>query len=410
MLKNCLRLIVKALALLVLTGRLAYCLPQADSSLTLMFFGDVMGHGSQLRSATQANGTHSYMRMLGEISEVFFLADFTIGNLEVPLAGKPYAGYPSFSSPDALAGDLQRSGVDVLVTVNNHALDKGTAGLKRTVRALDSLQIPHTGTATSPANRQQTTPLMLSQNGITIGLLSYTSTINGNPRLAKYLANRPDTAQIRADYQQALAQGADEVVAFMHWGQEYERTQNAYQQQLATWMHKLGIRIVVGSHPHVLQPAYFVPDSDSTQGSLTAYSLGNFVSNQRWRYSDGGMMLMLRLQRVKGRIELSHALAIPIWVDAPTINGIKDFRVIPVYKAEALNQHFGQDHNSFKSFANDTRQLLAQQCKGLQELRYDVFLKCWILPWQKQYKYLIPTMLPVFNTANKKNNKAIPLI
>lgn len=362
----------------------------ADSTLTLLFVGDVMGHGSQIKCATQPNGTYSYKRVLSEVKDIFGLADITIANLEVPLAGEPYAGYPSFSSPDELAIDLNAAGADVLVTVNNHAMDKGVNGLKRTIKALDRLNIAHTGTATSQVDRDKSTPLFLKYNGITIGLISYTSTMNGNPRIAKYLANMADTAQIRADYNAAISGGANEVVAFMHWGEEYERTENLYQQQLASWMHRLGIRIIVGSHPHVIQPMYFTADSDSTYGQLTAYSLGNFVSNQRWQYSDGGMLIMVRLSKNKGKIELTNAGCFPIWVDAPKTNGVKDFRVIPIYKAEALGYKFRDGNGDFDTFSLDTRTMLTKQCKGFDEIRYDVFLKQWILPWHSCFKPLIP--------------------
>lgn len=367
-----------------------------DSTITLLFVGDVMGHGSQIRCATQTNGTYSYSRTLHEMEEIFSLADFTIANLEVPLAGEPYAGYPSFSSPDELAIDLKAAGVDAIVTTNNHAMDKGVAGLIRTTKTLKSLGIPYSGTQASEAEREQNTPIILEHNGIRIGLLSYTSSINGKPKISKYLVNMADTVQIRADYNKALQKGVDEIVVFMHWGEEYERTENIYQQQLATWMHQLGIRIVVGSHPHVIQPMYFTADTDSTYGQVTIYSLGNFVSNQRWRYSDGGMLAIIKIDKKKGKTRIANAGCFPIWVDAPITNSVKDFRIFPVYKAEALAYKFRDGNHDFDVFAKDTREMLDNKCKGFAEIRYDVFLRQWQLPWQCIYQRIKPISVEKF--------------
>lgn len=377
---------------------------QPDSSVTLMFVGDVLGHGAQLKCAQQPNGTYSYQRCFAPMREVFALADIVVANLEVPLGGAPYTGYPSFSSPDALAIDLQWAGVDVLVTANNHALDRGLKGIQRTSRTLDSLNILHTGTAHSTQARQTNSPLMLHHNGISIALLSYTTCMNGPTKhLPPYAVNMADTARIRADYQRAKSQGADEVLMFMHWGEEYQRTENAAQRRLAQWLQALGIRLVIGCHPHVLQPLHLTPDTDTQKGQATIYSLGNFVSNQRWRYSDGGLAIMLRLERRKGRVCLTHGAAIPFWVSAPMLsNGTKDFRVFPIYHAEATGQRFGSEHADFAQFAADTRHLLDSAGHGFPEARYDVFTRTWVLPWQPTPKKIEP--ITTWNIKQWKEN------
>ena len=374
------------LALLLATPAAAQPWARPDSSLTLMLMGDVLGHGSQLRCALQPDGSYSYRRTFAPIEDVFALADFVIANLEVPLAGPPYAGYPSFSSPDALAQHLQQAGVDVLVTANNHALDQGSRGLYRTSRTLDSLGIAHTGTAHNPQAHAANSPLMLRHNGIAVALLSYTTCMNGPTRhLPAHAVNMADTARIRADYRRAMAQGADVVLMFMHWGEEYERTENSSQRRLAEWLHRLGIALVVGCHPHVVQPLHL----STNRQQATVYSLGNFVSNQRWRYSDGGLVVLLRLERNGGQVRLTHGASVPVWVAAPLRNGVKDFRVWPVYKAEATGERFGAEHTDFVRFAADTRRLLDSAGHGFPELRYDAFMRSWVLPWQTE-RHIVP--------------------
>lgn len=393
-----LRIPIAALtALLLTTAAIGQPWAQPDSSLTLMLMGDVLGHGSQLRCAQQPDGSYSYRRTFAPMEDVFALADIVIANLEVPLAGPPYAGYPSFSSPDALAQHLQQAGVDVLVTANNHALDQGSRGLYRTSRVLDSLGIPHTGTAHSAQARASNSPLMLRHNGIALALLSYTTCMNGPTRhLPPHAVNMADTARIRADHRKALALGADAVLMFVHWGEEYHRTENASQRRLADWLHKLGITLVVGCHPHVVQPLQL----STEEQRATVFSLGNFVSNQRWRYSDGGLVVMLRLERQSGAVRLTHGAAIPVWVSAPMRGGVKDFRVWPVYKAEATGERFGSEHPDFVRFASDTRRLLDSAGHGFPELRYDAFTRSWALPWQSAQRIaprsaeLLPLLRP----------------
>ncbi|HEX8060291.1 MAG TPA: CapA family protein, partial [Cyclobacteriaceae bacterium] len=153
---------------------------QDTTKLSLLFIGDIMQHDTQISAAFDpVTKKYNYNECFQNVKSVFESADMTIGNLELTLGGPPYKGYPAFSAPDDLIGALTWSGVDVLVTANNHCLDRGRKGLERTVAVLDTFGIPHTGTFVDSAHRAKTYPLLLGKNGFKISLLNYTYGTNG---------------------------------------------------------------------------------------------------------------------------------------------------------------------------------------------------------------------------------------
>lgn len=350
-------------------------------SLTLMFVGDVMGHGPQITSALdKKTGGYNYDDVFSRMSSVFGLADFVIANLEVTLAGSPYSGYPQFSSPDELVDGLTNAGVNVLVTANNHTVDRGKKGITRTVDVLNDKRIPFAGAYKDSIQRDSLYPLILEHNGIRLGLLNYTYGTNGIPVPEPTVVNLIDTALIRADYEKAKAMNVDEVIAFMHWGVEYQRTPSVQQVWLTQFMHNLGIRLVIGSHPHVIQRMEVSFDSDSTDGRVAVYSLGNFVSNQRPRYRNGGVLAAIQLEKVNGVTKIANAGYILAWVQTPKIKGKRVYRVLPVAKYEQINDYFSDDEKDiFTEFASDSRLLFDTENYNVSEIGYRE--GSWVVPW-----------------------------
>jgi poly-gamma-glutamate capsule biosynthesis protein CapA/YwtB (metallophosphatase superfamily) len=263
--------------------------------LSLLFVGDIMQHDSNIAAAYDVlSKKYNYASCFEYVAPILRSADLAIGNLELTLAGSPYKGYPQFSAPDALAVELKRAGMDVLVTANNHSLDRRRKGLERTLSVLDSLEILHTGTFRDSVERSSVYPLMVEKNGFTFSLLNYTYGTNGIPVTKPNIVNLIDTVAIKADLEKARSQHADAIIVFMHWGAEYQSLPNQEQKRLAALCLREGAKLVIGAHPHVLQPMVWNKNADQ----LIAYSLGNFVSGQRPRYRDGGAMLWVELQKV----------------------------------------------------------------------------------------------------------------
>jgi poly-gamma-glutamate capsule biosynthesis protein CapA/YwtB (metallophosphatase superfamily) len=306
----------------------------SDSStgkLSLIFTGDIMGHGAQITAAyNEETGTYNYDSCFLFIKPFLDQTDFAIGNLEVTLAGPPFRGYPQFSSPDELAVALKNAGFDVLVTANNHAADRGFKGASRTLHILDSLEIIHTGTFTNAGARDSLVPLLLEKNGIRIALLNYTYGINGLPMPLPVIVAHIDTSRMAMDIQKSKDLQADFIIAELHWGTEYERVPNATQKKIADWLFSKGVQAVIGSHPHVIQPLELLPEkeADSTQSKLVVWSMGNLISNQPERFRNGGIMVVLDLDK-DSVTSISDVSYVPVFVYRRNTAGTRHFFLIP---------------------------------------------------------------------------------
>lgn len=319
-----------------------------------------MGHDSQIASAlATGEAGYDYRPCFQFLKPYFMDADLVIGNLEVTLAGPPYKGYPQFSSPDELADALREAGFDILVNANNHALDRRLGGLERTLEQLDQRGILHTGTFANPAQRSTYYPLVVEKNGIRLALLNYTYGTNGLKVPPPAMVNRIDTAQIRLDLLKASTAQPDFILVTIHWGNEYQRTENRTQRELAGFLFHHGADAIIGSHPHVVQPI-----RGEEKGNLVVYSLGNFISNQRNRYRDGGITFELELVKGAEGIRIENHAYLPVWVYKPITKQGALFTLVPAAAdPEALQPYSlsAEDRNKMNQFLTDTRANLGGQ-------------------------------------------------
>lgn len=285
-----------------------------ERKVSLLFAGDAMQHLPQVYSAKTENG-YNYDACFHLIKDNIASADIACVNFETVLGGKPYTGYPTFSSPDEFASALKNAGFDIFFLANNHAMDGGQKGLERTINVLDSLQIKHTGTFKSPHERTFRYPLMLIKNGIRIALLNYTYKTNGIPVKKPSMVNFADTFLIKKDLEIARLYKPDIIIANMHWGEEYLTYPTTEQRKMAQFLINNGVRIVVGHHPHVVQPVS-VYQKENEPANVVYYSLGNFISNQQHPHADGGMMAEIVIHKTSDEapVEIqSHTYSF-IWV------------------------------------------------------------------------------------------------
>lgn len=284
-----------AITLLQIWGNWVSPIP---STASLYFAGDAMQHIAQIESALQTDGTYSYKECFTYVKEQVSEANLAICNLEVTLGGKPYRGYPQFSAPDEFAAALKDAGFDILLTANNHCLDRRNKGLIRTLDVLDSLGIAHVGTYRDSAERDSLYPYLTTVNNITFAILNYTYGTNGIPANPPCIVNLIDTAQILIDINKARAKKADVIIACMHWGDEYVLKQNKTQEQLTDWLIENGVDHIIGNHPHVIQPTELRKDKYNGGHHFIAYSLGNYISNMSARNTDIGMSATLRFSKL----------------------------------------------------------------------------------------------------------------
>jgi poly-gamma-glutamate synthesis protein (capsule biosynthesis protein) len=290
---------------------------QTDT-LRLVFAGDIMGHAPQIASA-KVGAQYDYAPCFKYVKPILERADIAIGNLELTLPGKPpYTGYPMFRSPDALADALKNAGFDLLVTANNHSNDAHGLGVSNTIEALRQRAFLQTGTFKNQRDRDALYPLMLYKNGFKIALLNYTYDTNGVPTEAPTIVNLIDTVQIARDLAEARARKPHFVIVVMHWGLEYQLTENAVQRAQARFLIRNGADMVIGSHPHVVQPIRTerveMPNG-AVKEALVVYSLGNFISNQQQPNTDGGILFQVDLLKRKGspEVRLGEHGMIPVW-------------------------------------------------------------------------------------------------
>ncbi len=303
-------------------------------TVTISFAGDLMCHFPQMDFARVSKDSFDFKPAFREVRKFLSVSDLTIGNLETTIAGKEnrYSGYPLFNSPDEYLDALKDAGFDVLLTANNHCLDRGKSGLVKTIEKIRSVGINSIGTYKSQQDRDSIR--IFEINGIKLAILAYTYGLNGNyiSKKEKYLVNVIDTNLIKLDIQSARKKNAEVVLVYFHFGEEYQHKPNSFQREVAKFAINCGADLIIGSHPHVIQPLeYFTFNKNKIGEGIIAYSLGNFLSNQRWRYSDAGVILNIALTKNISNdvIELSSVSVLPTWVFKGRLENKNEFIILP---------------------------------------------------------------------------------
>lgn len=368
----------------IILSLLLLCTIVQGQRVKIIFAGDLMSHMPQVNAAKQADGSYDYAPCFRYVKDYLQTADLAIVNLEVPLAGKPYSGYPQFSAPDALAAYAKEAGFDIMTTANNHCMDRGKKGLERTLRTLDSLGIPHLGTYRDRDQRDNEHPLMVERNGIRLALLTYTYGTNGIPAVEPNIVNLIDTVEMARDLRVAREKGADFVITLIHWGIEYAVKANKEQEQTARWLLEHGCDAVIGGHPHVIQNFTLdaIPDNDRYP-EVVIYSMGNLVSNQRNENCDGGIMVELTLQKT---LNMGSGVGLeqewqylPYWVHRGTVDSLYQYYIVPSTDAVTYPESYQIEGDLLKAlqlFDQNTRKRL-EDCtlKGGQNIEEHLFYR-----------------------------------
>ncbi|MBO4466025.1 MAG: CapA family protein [Bacteroidales bacterium] len=286
--------------------------PRPDT-VTVRIIGDVMMHRGQIDAARFRAQTvdrttareFDFVPFLDSIAPALREADLAIAGMEFTLAGQPYTGYPAFSAPDSYADYVADCGVDVFLTANNHILDKGLAGLKRTLLCYDAMEldgrIQYTGCAFPEDTLRN--PLLVRVKDQTIAIVNFTYGTNVYPELDHYILCRQDDSVLSL-IAKARERGADFVLVCPHWGDEYVLTHNQRQEDWAVKLAQAGADAIVGAHPHVVQDAANITTTDGRKVPVY-YSIGNAVSNMSAPNTQDELMVTLRISEGK-LIDISH--------------------------------------------------------------------------------------------------------
>jgi len=345
-----------------------------SQQVALLFAGDAMQHKKQLDNAFRG-GIYDYSSYFKYIKDEISEADLAVVNLETTLGGGPFTGYPRFCSPDAYAEALKDAGFDVFLLANNHILDRYSTGLVRTVNVLDSLNVAHTGAFKDESDYLANNPLIIEKAGFRLAFLNYTYGANGNKISPPCILNLIDREQITTDIQKSLNHAPDAMIAIVHWGIEYKLVPTEAQRELARFLAESGVDIIIGSHPHVVQPSEIITDSAGKKHAVV-YSLGNFVSAMAVENSVGGQLAKITLERTESGAEIKSCQYTLLYVDQRRVGNKIDFSIIPVSLAKKKEYEEFSDslinlsavsYNKMIKFYDNAKKLFNEQNYGFTE-------------------------------------------
>ncbi len=275
-----------------------------NGSLKLIMAGDALLHASVYNDAKQENGSYDFSKMLTAL-EIAKKYDLDFYNQETILGGTKLglSTYPAFNSPQEFGDNMLSLGFNLVSLANNHTLDRGEKAVLSSLEFWRGKNALTAGSYGSFNERNQVQ--ILKKNGITYALLAYTYGTNGIPlpKGKEYLVNVYTKEMLRKDIA-AVREKVDFLMVSMHWGIEYDFAPSAEQKQYAKLLSELGVDLVIGTHPHVVQPAEWIGDT------LVYYSLGNLISGQRGTNKRIGMLGSVEITKVKdGKVKLSNPRA-----------------------------------------------------------------------------------------------------
>lgn len=309
-----------------------------SGSVTLIAAGDNLINDTLIAAGQQENGKEDYSAFYANIKSYISSADIAVINQETVLGGTEfeYSGYPSYNTPWAVGESAIDAGFDVFTCATEHSMDMGFAGIQQQSRFFEEHpKIVHTGTYAS--EEASNSIAYFEKNHITFALLNYTFGTNGVsvPDDKKWCVSVMDKKKITEDVKSAQAQ-ADVIIAFPHWGTEYSTAVSTYQQEYVSLFSDLGVDIVIGSHPHVLQRVEWVENKKTEKKTLVYYSLGNFVSYQTTIDQLCGGLAEIKIDKTKNGIEISSAKLVPVVCWFSETDGEQDFSVYKL--SDYMNQ------------------------------------------------------------------------
>lgn len=301
----------------------------------LVFVGDAMQHVAQRDAAHRPDGTYDFSQCFEQVKPIVESADYAVVNLETPVGPGPYSGYPCFNAPPSYVDALSDAGFDLFLTANNHTLDRGPRGLRATIAELDRRGLAHVGTYSDDSARTAALPLLRTVENIRFGFLNYTYGTNGiNPRdgvVVDYI----DRDLIADDVERTRSAGAEIIVVCIHWGDEYHLLPNAAQRSLAEYLESLGVDMIIGGHPHVIQPMElranrYLPGKNV----FLVYSLGNFISNMKKPDTRGGAMARVLVRRLDNGVPTIVEAGYRLLFTVPGTSPDNNFHVVEVRYAD----------------------------------------------------------------------------
>lgn len=362
------------------------------ATASLSSVGDLLIHAPVFNSVWKQDGSYDFNPIFQYVKPYLEKADFCIANLEVSLGGTEngltYSGYPLFNCPDSIVDAAKNMGTDMLLLANNHTYDCGYSGFIRKIGVIANVGLKYTGVGKDNTEKLYN---VVNVNGIKIGIVNYTyetpSTGEGNKAINGILLDKNAVNLVNTfnydkleefydDLENKIAQmkndGAEVIVVYPHWGTEYLLEVNEYQSQMAQKMCDLGVDVIVGGHPHVVEPVEVIKSEISGKITVCLYSLGNFISNQRSHLmnlstgnTEDGVIFTVNFEKYgDGHVAVKSVEVIPTWVSL--FDG--SYRVIPLdKKIDDWKTDFGLNNYSLDSAKKSYDRTMALVGQGIDD-------------------------------------------
>src|ERR1035437_9694440 len=348
--------------------------PDSLHTIRIAAVGDIMCHSPQFKYSQVSKDSFNFVHVFRYINTYLTDADFTLGNLETIAAGKDkkYSGYPMFNSPDEFITDVKTADRKSTRLNSSHALDRGEPGINNTISQLIKNNLNYTGTFNSQLDRDSIR--IFDIKGIKTAFLSYSYGTNGNPipRGKKYLINIIDYDLIPKDITHSRQLGAELVIVYFHFGEEYKREPSAFQKNTVNKTIEMGADIILGGHPHMLEPAiYYKTHNAKLDTGFAVYSLGNFLSNQRKRYTDGGALLYLSITKNTNTDSLwiSSVEFLPTWIYRGQTDRGREYLILPDKNEQDYPFLHESDKRQMQTSFDDTRYILHKYTSQIHSVK-----------------------------------------
>lgn len=342
----------------------------ARRSATIRMAGDVIIDEEMLEASyDKASDSYNFEPYFELIGDTLSSSDYTMINIEASLRkGKyGYSGYPQFTTPPVILQVVKKYGADMITMCNNHMLDGYCDGLVESVGHVEKAGLDHIGGYVDEADSNE--PEIYEINGIKVGFVTYTHSTNSLERhcddRTKFLVNYFKTSNCYEDIRKARKAGAEVIVAVTHWGEEYKREPESTTRQYAKALVAAGADVIIGGHPHMVQPAEYITTQGADGQSRTAlclYSLGNFLSQHRVQYTDSGVVFEFTIQEnADGSFAITNPGYVPVYVwTFKNANGDDDYRVLPVgqYLNNPPSGMSSEQENRMKQSLQETLELM----------------------------------------------------
>ena len=367
------------------------------ATATIASQGDLLMHKPVFDSCRKSDGSYDFSSIFRYSKDLLTSYDYALANLETTFGGDKYTyqGNPAFNCPDGLMDSVVDTGYDMLLTANNHAGDTMGDGILRTIEQIRSKGLTALG---SQLNAEEDKYAIVDINGIKIGMVCYTWAFSGNGstfslnglnpvkdegQMNYFTNNNPDKLynEVGPILEQMKAAGAEATMIFLHWGQEYQITENAHQNTMAQKLCDMGFDVIVGGHPHVVQPVELLESTvDPNHKTVCIYSLGNAVSNQRTGvsnlfppgYTEDGALFTVTFEKYSdGKVYLAGADVVPTWVNMHSNNGGREYNILPLVKEqeEQWTEQFALTGNQFSAAQKSYDRTMGIVGEGLEQCK-----------------------------------------